>query len=70
MAYAIVKNQNGRVKTYKENIYRQMENYRFIASQTDKAQYKLGALNGKPAKQVYQDACSYHSGIPACNYSA
>ena len=55
VAYAVVKNQKGKVKTYKENIYRQMENYRFIASQTDKAQYKLGALNGKPAKQVYQD---------------
>ena len=31
-----------------------MENYRFIASQTDRARYVLGALNGKPAKQVYQ----------------
>lgn len=55
VAYALVKNQNGRIKTYKENIYHQMENYRFIASQTDKSKYILGALNGKPAKQVYQD---------------
>lgn len=55
MAYALVKNKNGKVKAYKENIYRQMDNYRFIASKTDKANYMLGKLNGVPAKQVYQD---------------
>lgn len=54
VAYGLVRNQSGRVKTYKENIYHQMGNYRFIASQTDRAKYVLGALNGKPAKQVYQ----------------
>ena len=54
VAYGLVRNLHGRVKTYKENIYHQMENYRFIASQTDRARYVLGALNGKPAKQVYQ----------------
>ncbi len=52
--YAIVKNKNGRVKTYKENIYHQLGNYRFIASNTDRANYIIGSLNGKPAKQVYQ----------------
>lgn len=55
VAYGLVKNNNGRVKAYKENIYRQMGNYRFIASKTDKANYILGKLNGVPAKQVYQD---------------
>lgn len=55
VAYALVKNQNGRVKAYKENIYRQMGDYRFIASRTDKANYVMGALNGQSAKQVYQD---------------
>lgn len=55
VAYAIVKNLGGRVKAYKENIYHQMGNYRFIASETDKANYVIGALNGRPAKQVYQD---------------
>lgn len=55
VAYALVKNKNGKVKAYKENIYRQMGNYRFIASKTDKANYMLGKLNGVPAKQVYQD---------------
>ena len=54
-AYALVRNQNGRVKTYKENIYHQMGNYRFIASNTDRANYILGSLNGNPAKQVYQN---------------
>lgn len=55
VAYALVKNLNGRVKTYKENIYHQMGDYRFIASGTDKARYILGSLNGQPAKQVYQN---------------
>ena len=55
VAYALVKNQNGRVKTYKENIYHQLGDYRFVASNTDRANYILGALNGKSAKQVYKD---------------
>lgn len=55
VAYALVRNQGGRVKAYKENIYRPMGNYRFIASNTDKAKYIIGALNGRPARQVYQD---------------
>lgn len=55
VAYALVRNQNGRVKTYKENIYHQLGNYRFVASDTDRANYILGALNGKSAKQVYKD---------------
>ncbi len=54
VAYALVKNQGGRVKTYKENIYHPYGNYRFIASNTDKSRYMIGSLNGKPAKQVYQ----------------
>ena len=55
VAYALVKNQNGRVKTYKENIYRPLGNYRFIASNTDRANYIIGSLNGRPAKQVYKE---------------
>lgn len=55
VAYALVKNNNGKVKAYKENIYKQMGNYRFIASETDKANYIIGKLNGMPARQVYQD---------------
>ena len=55
VVYGIIKNQNGRVKAYKENIYHQMQNHRFIASGTDKTKYILGTLNGRPARQVYQD---------------
>lgn len=54
VAYAFVRNHNGRVKTYKENIYRPFGNYRFIASNTDRANYIIGSLNGIPAKQVYK----------------
>lgn len=54
--YALIKNQNGKVKVYKENIYRPMDaGYRLIASKTNREKYILGELNGKPAKQVYQD---------------
>lgn len=54
VAYALVRNHNGRVKAYKENIYHKLGDYRFIASKTDRANYIIGELNGKPAKQVYQ----------------
>lgn len=56
VAYALIKNKNGRVKAYKENIYHKMgKNYRFVASNTDRANYIMGALNGRPAKEVYQN---------------
>lgn len=35
-AYAFVRNNNGRIKAYKENIYHRMGNYYFIASKTDR----------------------------------
>lgn len=54
VAYALVRNMGGRVKTYKENIYHKLGNYRFIASDTDKEDYVIGTLNGIPAKQVYK----------------
>lgn len=55
VAYALIRNQSGRVKVYKENIYHPMGNYHFIASRTDKANYLIGELNGRSAKQMYQD---------------
>lgn len=55
VAYALVKNDHGKVKAYKENIYHQMGNYRFIASKTDKANYIMGKLNGVLTREVYQD---------------
>lgn len=55
VAFGLIRNLGGRAKIYKENIYHQLGDYRFIASRTDRANYILGALNGRPAKQVYQD---------------
>jgi len=55
VAYAMVRNQNGRVRVYKENIYHRLDNYRFIASKTDKEKYIIGELNGRSARQTYQD---------------
>lgn len=54
VAYGLIRNENGKVKAYKENIYHTKGNYRFIASRTDRSRYILGALNGMPARQVYQ----------------
>lgn len=54
-AYALIRNNDGKVKVYKENMYTPMEGYRFIASRTDRSSYYLGELNGKPAKKLYQD---------------
>ncbi len=55
MVYAIVKNEGGRVKTYKENIYEPRDNVQLVASKTDKSKYYLGELNGRPAKQYYME---------------
>ena len=55
MVFAIIKNEGGRVKTYKENIYVPKDNKQLIASKTDKSKYYLGELNGRPAKQVYME---------------
>ena len=54
-AYALVKNKNGKVRAYKENIYRPMNINKLIASETDRGKYLLGKLNGRPAKEVYQE---------------
>lgn len=54
-AYALIKNQGGKVKVYKENLYLPMPGQRFIASATDRSRYYLGELNGRSAKQVYQE---------------
>lgn len=54
-AYALIKNNDGKVKAYKENMYRPLDEYRFIASKTNKAEYYIGELNGIPAKKLYMD---------------
>ncbi|MBQ8947730.1 MAG: FIST C-terminal domain-containing protein [Lachnospiraceae bacterium] len=58
-AYILVKNQGGRVRVYKENLYRPLDDTTFIASKTDRSKYYIGELNGKPAKEVYKS----HLGI-------
>ncbi|MCR5404658.1 MAG: FIST C-terminal domain-containing protein [Butyrivibrio sp.] len=56
MVYAVIKNEGGKVKSYKENIYVPKDStMQLIASRTDKAKYYLGELNGRPAKQVYME---------------
>lgn len=55
MVYAIIKNNSGRVKAYKENIYTPRKGVRLLASKTDKSRYYIGELNGQPAKRVYMD---------------
>lgn len=55
VVYAVVKNNSGKIRAYKENIYHPMEGYRFVASKTDRKNYILGELNGRSARQVYQD---------------
>lgn len=60
--YALVRSQEGRVQVYKENIYRPVPGYRFIASKTDRSQYLLGELNGKSAKRVYQEILQISEG--------
>lgn len=55
MAYAVIKNEHGKVKAYKENIYTPVEGVRLLASKTDRSRYYIGELNGRPAKQVYMD---------------
>ena len=64
MAYAVIKNETGKVKAYKENIYTPVEGVRLLASKTDRSRYYLGELNGRSSKQVYMEltGCS-ESGI-------
>ena len=46
----------GKVAVYKENLYKPMPGYRFIASNTDRSRYYVGELNGRSSKQAYMDA--------------
>lgn len=54
-AYIIIKNLGGKIKVYKENLYRLRDDSRFIASKTDRSKYYIGELNGRPAKEVYKN---------------
>lgn len=53
--YALIKNTKGKVKAYKENIYRLRPDCPFFTvTKADSANNILIDLNGKPAKDVYQ----------------
>ena len=54
-AYLLVKNTGGKVRVYKENLYKPYDDSRFIASKTDRARYYIGELNGRAAKDVYRE---------------
>lgn len=64
-AYGLIRNLNGRVKAYKENIYHQVGDRRFIASGTDRSTYVVGSLNGRPARRVYEETLGVAPGEDA-----
>lgn len=51
--YAFVKNLTGKVKVYKENIYKKNERKPHFATKVDVARKALIELDGKPAANVY-----------------
>lgn len=53
--YLLIKNLKGRVKIYKENIYKPMEGIRLTATNTTPEQYLINTIDGKPAEQLYRD---------------
>lgn len=53
-AYAIVKNNRGRVKVYKENLY-QPTDKRFLVTKSVPSEYVICELDGKPAEKVYME---------------
>ena len=60
-AYALIKNTTGKVKVYKENIYKkQQSSIHHFATKVDTARKALIELDGKPAADVY----SKELGIP------
>lgn len=54
-AYLILKNTSGKVKVYKENIYRPGDK-RFVATKTDRSRNLLIEVDGKSAEQTYLNA--------------
>lgn len=54
-AYLILKNTSGKIKVYKENIYRPGDK-RFIATKTDRSRNLLIEVDGKSAEQTYLNA--------------
>ena len=53
--YLIIKNQRGKVKAYKENIYKPMREHRMIATKTKPESFEIVEIDGKSAEQVFRD---------------
>ncbi len=53
-AYALVKNNKGRIKVYKENLY-QPTDKRFLVTKSIPSEYVICELDGKPAETVYMN---------------
>lgn len=53
--YLMLKNQRGKIKVYKENIYKPMQRHRMIATKTKPERFEIIEIDGKSAEQVYRD---------------
>ncbi len=52
-AYALVKNESGRVKVYKENIYLRKDAVKHIVTKSEPRTYTIQEIDGKRAEDVY-----------------
>lgn len=55
-AYLMIKNEKGKVKVYKENIYKPMLEHRMTATKTNPKEYEIAEIDEKSAEQVYREA--------------
>lgn len=53
--YLMIKNEHGKVKVYKENIYKPMLQHRMIATKTEPKKYMINEIDGKSAEKIYCD---------------
>ena len=52
-AYALVKNESGRVKVYKENIYLRKDAVKHIVTKSEPRTYTIQEIDGRRAEDVY-----------------
>lgn len=65
-AYMLLRNLNGRVKTYKENLYDEHpDSPRYVATKVDPARCGLLELDGKPAQKVYGELLGLSRIVPS-----
>ena len=53
--YLLIKNLTGKIKVYKENIYKPMKEHRMIATKTNTKNFEITEIDGKSAEQVYRN---------------